>query len=112
VDGYDEVYRVECAGTVAFVALRAVTALGAFIDSLGGRYHCGPDLGFTAEDGAALSVAVEEADRRIEALRSRRNRPGSSEDASSLDGRTRFECGRVAWPGASDRLHFPRGNTP
>ena len=116
MDGYDEVYRVACAGTVAFVALHAVlggrafggirirayateeaalddalllaramsrkvvmaglpaggaksvlveprsdraaavAALGAFIDSLGGRYHCGPDLGFTEEDGAALSA--------------------------------------------------------
>ena len=32
----------------------AVRTLGAFIESLGGRYYCGPDLGFTREDHAAL----------------------------------------------------------
>ena len=33
---------------------RCVEQLGAFIESLGGRYCCGPDLGFTAEDDEAL----------------------------------------------------------
>ncbi len=32
----------------------AVEALGAFIESLEGRYHCGPDLGFGPEDEIAL----------------------------------------------------------
>ncbi len=112
--GFDEVHRIPCGDTVAFVALHAliqgrafggirirpyeseqaalddalglaramsrkvvmaglgaggaktvlvappadraaaVQALGAFIESLGGRYHCGPDMGFTAEDEANL----------------------------------------------------------
>lgn len=114
VPGYDAVYRLDCAGATAFVALHALLAgrafggirvrryraerealddalrlaramsrkivmagieagggktvlvapegdraaalerLGAFIESLGGRYHAGPDLGFTDEDEAAL----------------------------------------------------------
>lgn len=32
----------------------AVEALGAFIESLDGRYHCGPDLGFGPDDETAL----------------------------------------------------------
>ncbi len=32
----------------------AVEALGAFIESLGGRYHCGPDFGFGPDDETAL----------------------------------------------------------
>lgn len=116
IPGYESVWRVECAGTVAFVALHAVlrgrafggirireydteqdalddalalsramsrkvvltgieggggksvliapgpeldrsacvAALGEFIESLDGRYCCGPDLGFTAADDVAL----------------------------------------------------------
>jgi len=114
IPGYDEVYRVTCGSSVAFVAIHAlvqgrsfggirikdydsedaalddalqlarvmsrkvalhglpaggaktvlmrpkrgraaaVEALGAFIQSLGGRYHCGPDYGFAQEDEAAL----------------------------------------------------------
>jgi leucine dehydrogenase len=114
IDGFDEVYRLDCGGAIAFVALHAVIegrtfggirirhyeaeadaledalrlaramsrkvamagiraggaktvlveprgrraeavrALGEFIESLGGRYHCGPDLGFTADDDTAL----------------------------------------------------------
>jgi len=116
IDGYDEVWRVDCAGAAAFVALHAVLsghafggirirpypseaaalgdalalaramsrkvvlagiaggggksvlvepgpgvdraacveALGRFVESLEGRYGCGPDLGFTAADDAAL----------------------------------------------------------
>ena len=34
----------------------ALRRLGAFIESLGGRYHCGGDLGFTADDEAALRM--------------------------------------------------------
>lgn len=120
VEGFDEVWRVPCGETVAFVALHAVLgghafggirirrypdeasaladaralaramtrkvllagiaggggksvmlepppgadraacvrALGAFVDSLGGRYQCGPDLGFTDADDAALRAAT------------------------------------------------------
>lgn len=114
VDGFDEVYRIECGGTVAFLALhaliagrsfggirirdylseehavedalllaramsrkvvltgieggggktvlmapkgdraRAVEELGRFVESLRGRYHCGPDYGFTAADGDVM----------------------------------------------------------
>lgn len=118
VDGFDEVYRVECGGAVAFVTLHTVLAghsfggiriheydgeqaalddakalavamsrkvvmagiaggggktvlavptggegfdretaireLGEFVESLGGRYCCGPDYGFTEEDGEVL----------------------------------------------------------
>jgi leucine dehydrogenase len=120
-DGYDEVYRVECGSTVAFVALHAVIAgrafggvriarypneehaladalalartmsrkvvssglrggggkavlmpptgghsgrseairaLGTFIESLGGRYWTGPDLGFGAGDGRDLAAST------------------------------------------------------
>ena len=114
IPGYDEVYRVACGSSVAFVAIHAlvqgrsfggirikdyaseddaladalrlarvmsrkvalhglpaggaktvlmrpkrgraeaVEALGAFIESLDGRYHCGPDYGFGPEDETAL----------------------------------------------------------
>lgn len=37
---------------------RALAELGAFIESLGGRYQCGPDYGFTAADGAELRRAT------------------------------------------------------
>lgn len=37
---------------------RAVEALGRFIASLGGRYRCGPDLGFTAADAEAMHSAT------------------------------------------------------
>lgn len=33
---------------------RAVEELGRFVESLGGRYYCGPDLGFTAADGDVM----------------------------------------------------------
>jgi leucine dehydrogenase len=36
----------------------AVQALGEFIDSLDGRYYCGPDYGFTAADAAVLARAT------------------------------------------------------
>jgi len=36
----------------------ALAELGAFIDSLGGRYQCGPDYGFTAADEAVLRRAT------------------------------------------------------
>lgn len=118
VDGFDEVHRVECAGSVAFVAIHAllcgrsfggvrirayateddaltdalalaramsrkvvmagiagggakavlmqpsgdraaaVRQLGEFIESLGGRYLCGPDYGFTAADETVLRSAT------------------------------------------------------
>lgn len=119
VPGFDEVYRLECAGAPAFVALhavigghafggiriraydsddaaladalalaqamsrkvvlagiagggakavltlpaperraRALAELGAFIESLSGRYQCGPDYGFTAADGVELRRAT------------------------------------------------------
>lgn len=118
IDGYDEVYRLECGGSVAFVALHAVLMgrafggvrirrydgerealddalalaramsrkvaltgipgggakavlieprerradavreLGDFVESLGGRYVCGPDYGFTADDGAVIEQAT------------------------------------------------------
>lgn len=114
IPGYDEVWRLDCAGAVAFVSLHAeiqgrsfggvrireyssendaladalalsramsrkvvmagiaggggkavlmapqgdraeaVRALGAFVESLGGRYFCGPDYGFTQADGAVM----------------------------------------------------------
>jgi leucine dehydrogenase len=114
IPGFDEVHRIECAGSTAFVALHAVLsgrtfggirirryptenqaledalalaramsrkavmagipgggaktvllepegdrsaavrALGAFVESLGGRYHCGADYGFTTQDDATL----------------------------------------------------------
>jgi leucine dehydrogenase len=121
VDGYDEVYRLEIGGAVAFVALHAVLAgrsfggirirqysteadalgdalalsramsrkvvlagirggggksvimepgvgvdraasvraLGLFIEELGGRYCCGPDMGFTRADDDALRSATQ-----------------------------------------------------
>ncbi len=119
IPGYDEVYRVDCAGAVAFVSLHAVIGgrafggvrikaygsenaaisdslalaramsrkvamagitggggkavlveprgdraaavkrLGEFIETLGGRYFCGADYGFTAEDDAALREATQ-----------------------------------------------------
>jgi leucine dehydrogenase len=121
VDGYDEVYRLEVGGVVAFVALHAVLAgrsfggirirkyaseadalddalalsramsrkvvlaglrggggksvilepesgadraacvraLGLFIEELGGRYCCGPDMGFTRADDDALRSATQ-----------------------------------------------------
>jgi leucine dehydrogenase len=118
ISGFDEVYRLDCAGSTAFVALHAVLsgrafggirirpydapddaladalalaramsrkvvmagipgggakavliepakdraeavrALGAFIESLNGRYRCGPDYGFTAEDLVNLREAT------------------------------------------------------
>ncbi|MDJ0522390.1 MAG: Glu/Leu/Phe/Val dehydrogenase dimerization domain-containing protein [Planctomycetota bacterium] len=114
IPGYDEVVRVPCGSSVAFVAIHALVggrafggirirdyddeqaalddalrlahamsrkvafhglpaggaktvlvrpkrdragaleALGAYIESLGGRYHCGPDYGFGPQDDAAL----------------------------------------------------------
>lgn len=36
----------------------AIAALGAFIESLGGRYRSGPDYGFSAEDEAVLRSAT------------------------------------------------------
>jgi leucine dehydrogenase len=36
----------------------AMAELGAFIESLGGRYQCGPDYGFTAADEAILRKAT------------------------------------------------------
>lgn len=119
IPGYDEVYRVDCAGAVAYVSLHAVIGgrafggvrikaygsenaalsdalalaramsrkvamggitggggkavlveprgdrpaavkkLGEFIETLGGRYFCGADYGFTAEDDAALREATQ-----------------------------------------------------
>jgi leucine dehydrogenase len=118
IAGFDEVYRVECGGAIAFVALhalirgrsfggvrirdyaseegaledalllaramsrkivltgveggggksvlmapkgereRAVEELGRFIDSLDGRYYCGPDYGFTAADAEVMRRAT------------------------------------------------------
>jgi leucine dehydrogenase len=120
-EGFDEVYRLDCAGTPAFVSLHAVIdgrsfggirirsygseddaladvlalsramsrkvvmagirgggakavlmqpvreraaavrALGEFVDSLEGRYRCGPDYGFTAADAAILAQATRYA---------------------------------------------------
>jgi leucine dehydrogenase len=37
---------------------RALEELGRFVDSLGGRYRCGPDFGFTAADSEALRGAT------------------------------------------------------
>lgn len=114
IPGYDEVWRLDCAGAVAFVSLHAVIqgrsfggvrireypsenealadalalsramsrkvvlagiqggggksvlvaprgdraaamkVLGEFVESLGGRYFCGPDYGFTEADGAVM----------------------------------------------------------
>jgi glutamate dehydrogenase/leucine dehydrogenase len=120
IAGFDEVHRVDCAGTPAFVALHAVlrgrsfggirirryaseddaladalalartmsrkvvmagiagggaksvlvepppgrreaavTALGEFIQTLAGRYHCGADYGFTPADDAVLRRATK-----------------------------------------------------
>jgi leucine dehydrogenase len=114
IPGFDEVHRIDCAGSTAFIALHAVLSgrafggirirryptedhalkdalalaramsrkvvmagipgggakavlleperdrgaavrtLGAFVESLGGRYRCGSDYGFTEEDDAAI----------------------------------------------------------
>lgn len=43
------------------VRSEAVGQLGAFIQSLEGQYCCGPDLGFTPEDGVALAGETEYA---------------------------------------------------
>ncbi len=122
VAGFDEVYRVECGGAVAFVALHAVIGghafggiritsynsekaalddakelaiamsrkvvmagiaggggktvmsipsdaefdrtaavreLGEFVETLGGRYWCGPDYGFTEDDADVLASATQ-----------------------------------------------------
>jgi len=37
----------------------SVRALGAFVQSLGGRYHCGPDYGFTEADDSELRKTTE-----------------------------------------------------
>lgn len=37
----------------------AVRALGEFVQGLGGRYHCGADLGFTPEDHKVLAAATK-----------------------------------------------------
>lgn len=36
----------------------ALAALGAFVERLDGRYHCGPDLGFGPEDDTVLRAAT------------------------------------------------------
>ncbi len=119
IDEYDDVYRLECAGNVAFISLHAVLSgrcfggtrfasypterealddalalsramsrkvvmsgvkggggktvimdcdgerpetirqVGAFIETLGGRYHTGGDLGFGSEDIAVLRAATQ-----------------------------------------------------
>ncbi len=118
IPGFDEVWRLDCAGAVAFVSLhavlqgrafggvrireyssendaladalalsramsrkvalagiaggggksvlvaprgdraKAVRALGEFVESLAGRYFCGPDYGFTEADGAVMKGAT------------------------------------------------------
>lgn len=57
--GAKTVVRVPAAGWSEEQRGEAMRRLGAFVQSLGGRYHCGADMGFSAADEEHVSSATE-----------------------------------------------------